>query len=221
MNKTFRRFAVIALTLVMALGIMTGCGPKKPTAEDAQAYVKAVLDLMCTGDYDHSVDLADVESGQETAIRDDVVKAMVEEVSADANLDPDVTAEFTDLMLDAFGKAKYTVGEATPTEDGFDVTVTMEPLKVFNVTGTEFEDAVTAKVMEDPETVAAMSEAEQTNFVMKILIDFMRTGLEDPQYDAPEEVVVHYGPIDDKGNYGCSKEDGEKLGAKLFSTEGM
>lgn len=221
MKKGFRRFAVIALTLVMALGIMTGCGPKKPTAEDAQAYVKAVLDLMCTGDYDHSVDLADVESGQETAIRDEVVKSMVDEVAASASLDPDVAEDFTNLMLEAFGKAKYTVGEATPTEDGFDVTVTMEPLKVFNVTESEFEEAVTAKVMEDAETVAAMNETEQTNYVMKILIDFMRKGLEDPQYDDPEDVVVHYGPIDDKGSYGCSKEDGEKLGAKLFSTEGL
>ena len=210
------------LTLLLSVAMLSGCGSKGPTAEDAQAYVKAVLDLMCLGDYDHSVDLADVEEGSETAVRDDVITEMVEQVSANANLDDDIKAEFTQLMIDAFGKAKYTVGEATPTDDGgFDVPVTIEPLRIFGVSDEEFENAVSEKVQANAEEVMAMSETEQTNFVMKILLELMRKTIENPQYDEPQEVVVHYGVIDDEGNYGCSKEDGEAMGAKLFSAEGL
>ena len=36
-----------------------------PTAEDARAYVQAVLDIMCTGDYDHSVELSDIPEGDQ------------------------------------------------------------------------------------------------------------------------------------------------------------
>jgi hypothetical protein len=43
----------------MLMLALAGCGQAKPTAEDAKAYVQATLDLLCTGDYDHSVDLAD------------------------------------------------------------------------------------------------------------------------------------------------------------------
>ena len=54
MKKGIGRLALLALMMVMAITMLTGCA-KKPGPEDAQAYVKAVLDLMCTGDYDHSV----------------------------------------------------------------------------------------------------------------------------------------------------------------------
>lgn len=210
------------LTLMLGVALLAGCGKSGTTADDAKAYVQAMLDVMCTGDYDHSVELVDVEEGNETAIRDDVVAEIVESVSQSAGLDEDVKASFNEVILTAFSKAKYTVGDATETGDNeYDVTVSIEPLKLFNLDSGAFESAVTAKVQENAEAVSAMSEAEQVNFVMKIMIDHMRTSLEDPQYDEPVEVVVHYGPIDDNGTYGCSKEDGEALGAKLFSTEGM
>ena len=48
MKKRLRELLTTALVMVMALAMLTGCGPKKPAPEDAQAYVKAVLDLICT-----------------------------------------------------------------------------------------------------------------------------------------------------------------------------
>ena len=75
MKLVKRAFAVVlVLCIVLALSACAG-KPKKPTDEDAEKYVKAVLDLMCTGDYDRSVNLADADE-LETAVEDTVDEAI-------------------------------------------------------------------------------------------------------------------------------------------------
>ena len=67
-----------------------------------------------------------------------------------------------------------------------------------------------------------MSDEELNSYVMGIVVDMINDNLADPQYDPPETVTVHYGLIDEENNlYGCASEEGEKLGEKIFSTEGM
>lgn len=223
MKKSFKRLLLVAFMAVMAVAVLTGCGPKKPAPEDAQAYVKAVLDLMCTGDYDHEVNLADIEEGKESETRDAVVDQMIAEIGSQQNLNDEVKSSFRDLMLTALGKAKYTVGEAVETEDGgYDVTVTLEPLQLFTGVSEELDAVLEERVAAEADKILAMSEDEQTNYVMEILIELLNKKIEDPQYDDAEDVVVHYGPMDGQENvYGCTEAEGEKLGAKLFSTSGM
>ena len=223
MKKSFKRLLLVAFMAVMAVAVLTGCGPKKPAPKDAQAYVKAVLDLMCTGDYDHEVNLADIEEGKESETRDAVVDQMIAEIGSQQNLNDEVKSSFRDLMLTALGKAKYTVGEAVETEDGgYDVTVTLEPLQLFTGVSEELDAVLEERVAAEADKILAMSEDEQTNYVMEILIELLNKKIEDPQYDDAEDVVVHYGPMDGQENvYGCTEAEGEKLGAKLFSTSGM
>lgn len=223
MKKGLKHLSLLMLMLAMTVVMLAGCGPKKPAPEDAQAYVKAVLDLMCTGDYDHSVDLADIEEGKETEIRDNLVSDLIGDLSTQQNLNEEVTNSFKEFMIKAFEKAKYTVGEAVPTDEdgGYDVTVSIEPLQLFSGINEELNDVLQERVAEDAEKILAMSEDEQTNYVMGILIEMLNKKLEDPQYDPAEEVVVHYGPMEGQdGVYGCTSEEGEKLGSKLFSTSG-
>ena len=223
MKKSYKRLLLVAFMAVMAVAVLTGCGPKKPAPEDAQAYVKAVLDLMCTGDYDHEVNLADIEEGKESETRDAVVDQMIAEIGSQQNLNDEVKSSFRDLMLTALGKAKYTVGEAVETEDGgYDVTVTLEPLQLFTGVSEELDAVLEERVAAEADKILAMSEDEQTNYVMEILIELLNKKIEDPQYDDAEDVVVHYGPMDGQENvYGCTEAEGEKLGAKHFSTSGM
>lgn len=223
MKKGLKRLLLTAFMIVMTVALLAGCGPKKPAPEDAQAYVKAVLDLMCTGDYDHEVNLADIEEGKETETRDAVVNQMIAEIGSQQNLNDEVKSSFRELMLAALGKAKYTVGEAVETEDGgYDVTVSLEPLQLFTGVSEELDAVLEERVAEEADKILAMSEDEQTNYVMEILIELLNKKIEDPQYDPAEEVVVHYGPMDGQENvYGCTEAEGEKLGAKLFSTSGM
>lgn len=222
MKKGLKRLSLVVLALAMTVIMLAGCGPKKPTPEDAQAYVQAVLDLMCTGDYDHSVDLADIEEGKESETRDNLVSDMMKQLGDESNLSDEVTEAFRVFMINALEKAKYTVGEATATEDGgYDVTVSIEPLQLFSGINEELNDVLMERVAAESDKIVAMSEDEQTNYVMGILIELLNKKIEDPEYDPAEEVVVHYGLLEDQeGVYGCSSAEGEKLGAKLFSTSG-
>lgn len=219
MKRKLRYLSLTALIMVMAVAMLTGCGPKKPAPEDAQAYVKAVLDLICTGDYDHAVELVDVEEGKETEIRDGIIDQMMTSIGSQSNLSDDVAKGFTDFMIDALGKASYTVGDAVATDDGgYDVTVSIRPLQIFTGIEEELTAVLEERVAEEPDKIMAMSEDEQTNYVMEILIELLNRKLADPQYDPEEEVVVHYGPMEgQEGVYGCTEAEGKKLGEKLFS----
>ena len=186
-----------------------------PTAEDAKAYVKAVLDIMCTGDYDHSVELADIPAGEEAQLRDSTIQSAVAAIASDAGLSEEVQADFTEVMREAFSKAKYTVGDAVPTEDGgYDVTVTIEPLRLYAGATTKLQEKVTA------DDIAGLSEEEANNLIYTKIAEIIRENLEEPEYDEPQDIVVHYGIIDEQNNlWGVSEEEGEKLGEILFSAD--
>ena len=222
MKKGTRRFSLIALSLILVISMLAGCS-SKPKPEDAQAYIKATLDIICTGDYDHSVKIADIEECEEGEIRDQVIESMLASFGAEQGLDEEVKGRFKDSLIDAFSKAKYTVGEAVPTDDGgYDVSVTIEPLQVFAGFSENFESTVQARALEEYDTVMNMSDEELNSFVMGIVVDMINENLADPKYDPAETVTVHYGLIDEENNlYGCASGEGEKLGAKIFSTEGM
>lgn len=222
MKRNTRRLSLIALSLILVISMLAGCS-SKPKPEDAQAYVKAVLDVICTGDYDRSVNLADIEQGTEGELRDEVIDAMLASFGAEQGLDEEVKGRFKDTLIDAFSKARYSVGDAVPTDDGgYDVTVTIEPLQIFAGFGENFESTVQERAMADYEKVSVMSEEELNAYVMNIVIDMINDNLADPQYDPAETVTVHYGLLDEENNlYGCPSEEGEKLGGKIFSSEGM
>ncbi len=219
MIKSVKRLLLIALML-LTIAMLAGCGPKKPEPEEAQAYVKAVLDLMCTGDYDHSVNLADIEEGKESETRDALIDEMMKDIAKESQLSKEVTKAYRDFMMSALEKAKYTVGEAVPTEDGgYDVTVSIEPLQVFKGLNKKLNEVLEERVAAESDKILSMSEEEQTNYVMEIVIELLNKKLEKPKYDPAEEVVVHFGPMEgQKGVYGCTEDVGKTLGSKLFST---
>lgn len=222
MNKNIKHFVLVIVT-VLALGLFAGCGPAKPTADDATKYVQAVLDVLCTGDYDHSVELADVEEGKESELRDSLIKEFLDDFASEQGLSDDVKADFQKFMTSAFEKAKYTVGEATATDDGgFDVTVSVEPLAAFNGVADKLQSAIDEKATQDPDSLLSMSEEELNNYIIKLAVGIMNENLENPKYDDPVDVTLHYGLIDEENNiYGCTEEEGKKVGEKLFSLEGL
>ena len=117
MKRCIKHAVAVAMMLILAMSLFTGC-KSEPQPEEAKAYVQAVLDLMCTGDYDHSVNLADVEEGKETEVRDGLVDSMMAQISDESNLNEEVSAAFKDFMINALSKTKYTVGDAVATDDG-------------------------------------------------------------------------------------------------------
>ena len=221
--KKIRKLSVIALSLMLVIGMLAGCGSPKPTAEDAQAYVKAVLDVICLGEYDHSVNITDIEDGEEGALRESVIDEMLSAFEGDSGLSDQTKSKFRDCLIDAFSKARYTVGDAVATDDGgYDVTVSIEPLQLFTGFSDNFESIVQERAMAEYDKVMAMTDEERNDWVMDVLIDMINDNLADPQYDPAEDVVVHYGLMDEENNaYGCTSAEGEKLGEKIFSQTGI
>ena len=222
MKKNIKRLAALLMVFIMVLTVMTGCS-KKPTAEDAKAYVQAVLDLLCTGDYDHSVKIADLETDGEGSERDALIDDMMTSVSAQLNLSSENEALFKEFLIKALSNAKYTVGDATATDDGgFDVTVTVEPLKLYEGAMEEFQAGFPGNLGYSENELAAMSQDELNNVIMAAVINLLSDRLDSPTYADPEDVVVHYGLLDEELNmWGCSEEEGAKLGEKLFSADGL
>lgn len=206
----------IVLAMLLTLTSLTGClGSDEPTAEDASAYVQAVLDLMCTGDYDHSVELSDVEEGKESEIRDELIQDAMEDAGADDDsLSEEELAKYTEIMTKAMELADYTVGEVAETEDGgFDVTVSIRPLDIFN----SIEEKLDSKIDEDYDRLVQLSDEELETEIMNMMFDILEENLESPVYTSAQEVTVRYGLLDEEENlYGISDEDGEKLGEMLF-----
>lgn len=225
MKKHCRVLAVLAAAGLFLTAVLSGCGKSGPTAADAQKYVQAVLDLMCTGEYDRSVKFADVEEGKELEMRDQMIDEMLSSISEEAGLGEAQQARFREFIQNAFAKCRYTVGEPVQTGEskdaGFDVPVSIEPLQIFAGASESLEKEMEA-LTSDTEKLMSMSQEEMVGLVFDALFEILDKNLETPQYGPAQEVVVHYGILDEENKmYGLDEAAGSSLGEKLFSMEGL
>lgn len=222
MKHLYRTAVVIFAAVALAAALLTGCGDTGPTSKDAEDYVKAVLDLMCTGEYDHSITFADIEAGKEQESRDTMIDELVNNISKENGLNEEQTAQYRDFIDRAFATCRYSIKGSEQTDDGgYDVTVSIEPLKIFN----GIDDALTeemAALAADQEKAISMTQEEQAAVLSEALFRHLDENLENPEYGPVEEIVVHYGILDESdGMYGIDEQSGEMLGEKLFSSEGI
>lgn len=224
MKKHFRIIAALLASVMVMAFMLSGCGKAEPSAEDAKKYVEATAKLLCTGEYDKSVKFSDIEEGKETEVRDAIIDEMLNQLAGEYALSDEITEKFRTFFKDALSKCKYTVTDAVKTDDngktGYDVTVSVEPLKIFDGAEEAMTD-VMVDLLSDT-SVLSMTEEEVKNLVISKIIDVFNKNIENPEYAAAEEIIVHYGLMDEENNlYGVSEEDGQKLGEKLFSAEGL
>ena len=217
-----RRAAVLPMLAVLMTVLLAGCAESAsgPTKDDAGAYVKAVLDLMCLGEYDQSVNLADVERGKEKETRDAMIDSVLSSIVAETSMNEEQAVQLREYLAKAFTACRYSIKNVTSTEENeYDVTVSIEPLRIFRGVSEAIE-AKTEELKEDPEDLISISEEEKVTILYDTLIEKLNENLNDPQYAEAEEVVVHYGLIDEENNlYGIDEDAGALLGKKLFSAE--
>ena len=148
MKNKLRLTAILVAVAMLSVTVFTGCGGsgsggKKDAAEPA-AVQEAQAEAEAPADYDHSVNLSDIPEGEEANLRDSTIESAVAAIASDSGLSEDVQADFAEVMREAFAKSKYTVGDAVPTEDGgYDVTVTIEPLKLYAGAQTKLAERIT------------------------------------------------------------------------------
>ena len=207
--KQVKQIAVLLLALCMLLAL-PACGDRGPKAADAENYVKAALDMMCTGDYDHSVELTDVDELASAA--DAGVNRVIDPMLQKMSLDGDVAEEFHELLSGMFSKARYTVGKAEEVAGGFSVPVTIEP---FAFSGMNAAVAAGSFQLLNDADASNMTEEEIANRLTAFVINALREELEDPRYGKPVEVTVRYKELEE-GVFGIDEADSNKLIASMF-----
>lgn len=226
-----RIFTIIQATvLVIVLSLsLCGCGGGNgPTEADAKKYVQAVLDLICTGEYDKSVKFADVEEGKEAQLRNQLIEDVVSSAAGAASLNDEMKDRFRSFIDQALRKGSYEIVGAEKTGEGdkagYDVTVRIRPLKAFDGISEAIE-GITDSLTSDPSRILSMSEEELNNTIFNSIFEALNQNIEAPQYSEPQEVVLHYGLLQGGGSgeatYGIGSDDGKKIGEALFSLEGM
>lgn len=226
----FKKTAYLAAAVILASALLAGCNKasRGPSADDAGKYVEALLDLTCTGTYRGSVTLSSVGKDKELEIRESILDDLYASTVKDAGLSEDVQTLFHDFLIKAGQNCRYSIAEVTepetqasPDYPEYDVTVSIEPLKAFKGASKLLEQEMNnierdsgKLVNTDPEVICSTA--------FRNVFTALSDQLDNPEYGAPETIVVHYYPIDTSRNlYGLSGEDCTKLGEKLFSLEGL
>ena len=178
-------------------------------------YVQAVLDGICTGDYDHSVKFLDLGESDFADLRKDMLDSIVDELmgSDELTLTEETAKAFRDVMDKALTKCKYQVVDAAETDNGYDVTVSIEPLKLLDQA--KMQDELTGYLLTVP-GILSMSQDELMEVAMNHIVEYIGAGLDSPAYDDAVQVTVRYVEME-RGQYGVSEADGQRLGEKLFS----
>lgn len=217
--KNTRRLCAFLLAVFMVFSL-SACGRKGPTADDAEKYVKAVLDLISTGEYDKSVVLVDADDYKDVVqqVVDEGLKEVTAGFGADIEFGEEVRSEFYDLVVTMFSKVKYTVGKAAKVDGGYNVPVTVVPVSLSDDLESVMEETVNAAIaelMKDP-NIQNMSEEEIYNRLMVKVVAAMKDEFEkNPVYGEPDEITVLYQELEE-GLWGVSEADGEKLGSAMF-----
>ena len=213
----FRRVFIAVLCaacLILTCFGLTACS-KVPTADDAKNYVKATLDIICKGEYDHSVKFSDVKEGEEGKKREEMIDSEISAIlkSSESGIEEDTAAILRDAMDKCFANAKYSVKDVAETGKGeYDVVLEIEPLMI---SADGYEKMVSHL---DLGTVNDLNDDVWKKTILKARFQAMADNAESPTYAEPIEVTVHYGKIaEQNNNYGVSAADGQKLGASIMT----
>ena len=117
---------VLILVLAVSAWTLTGCGGM--SEDEAKEYAQAVLDASYKGEFDSYMELTDSTEEEAREMYEgnmDATMAAVgfEEMGASQEMQED----YRQLFLDMAKLAKYSLGEVTEIEDGFEIQVTVEP----------------------------------------------------------------------------------------------
>lgn len=189
----------------------------KATEKDAMAYVKALLDFICTGSYDtSSVTFADIDQISSDDFLNQIVDSVVSAYGDQYNFTDETKNVIKDTMTTALSKCKYTVtGAEKKADDVFDVTISIEPLRLYDGVQEKLNNYIQG--LSESEK-SSMTQDERFNLAVQKTFNYVSENLTSPRYDAAEDVVVTYYLMDTENHiYGVSEEDGNKIGVKLFS----
>ena len=166
------------------------------------------LDIISAGKSDIAIESAQASEEDFEAVRDEMVKN-----SGLLNLtaDEQITSGFKTVLRNAYKKIDYSVGDARSVENGFEVTVTVRPLRLFEDIDADLND----KMSENLEEIQKLAEDEVMDYTLKKELEILKDRVSNPEYGEPQEVVVFISE-NENSRYAITPESMTLIGNTLF-----
>ena len=202
---------VLALVLMISAWALAGCGGM--SEDEAKEYAQAVLDASYKGEFDSYMELTDSTEEEAREMYEGNMDATMAAVGfEELGASQELQADYRQLFLDMAKLAKYSLGDVTEMENGFEIQVTVEPFIGLDGLETELTDAVMAQLSESGEIP---DDDELNQMTMQTMYDLMRDRLEAPEYGEAESMTIRV-TADSDNVYSIPEEDTTALDNALF-----
>ncbi len=215
MKSRMKRRIVLAVVLVMLASTLAGCGGMKP--DEAKAYVQAVLDAGYKGEVEEYVKITD--SSKEDAEKlssDSIDTALSLSGIEQAGITDELLEKYRELFKSILAKVHYEVGEAKETEEGFEVTVSAEPMQLYDGIEDALIEELTKRVKDSEEQ---LSEDDIQKLGFEVMYDMLAEKMSEPTYGEAKEVIVHITKSSDNV-WSVSEADLKTLDEALYDVAG-
>lgn len=202
---------VLALVLMISAWALAGCGGM--SEDEAKEYAQAVLDASYKGEFDSYMELTDSTEEEAREMYEGNMDATMATVGfEELGASQEMQADYRQLFLDMAKLAKYSLGDVTEMENGFEIQVTVEPFIGLDGLETELTDAVMAQLTESGEIP---DDDELNQMTMQTMYDLMQDRLEAPEYGEAESMTIRV-TADSDNVYSIPEEDTTALDNALF-----
>lgn len=202
---------VLALVLMISAWALAGCGGM--SEDEAKEYAQAVLDASYKGEFDSYMELTDSTEEEAREMYEGNMDATMAAVGfEELGASREMQADYRQLFLDMAKLAKYSLGDVTEMENGFEIQVTVEPFIGLDGLETELTDAVMAQLTESGEIP---DDDELNQMTMQTMYDLMQDRLEAPEYGEAESMTIRV-TADSDNVYSIPEEDTTALDNALF-----
>lgn len=194
MNKLNKVLCLI-LSMLLSLSVLTACGGKE---FDAAGLVQGNLDLIYLDQYtDEYLELVGLTAEEAQATYDQGVEVEVSFFAeafgiALESCDASVKEELTSIYEQLYAHSKYEVGEATKTETGYEVSLTVYPIDVMYLVITEdctpFVDEWTLRNTNGE--FSGMEQAEYENLWAQEVLELVKARMENVGYLEPQTISI-------------------------------
>lgn len=208
---------IVGILCFLILTLLTGC----ENDFDASGYIEALLDLNVKGDTDlikeYIPDSDEVEELKEESNKqwEKITDLQLE----GAELPEDIRQEYKEWFLDLIKQAKYTVGEAEKTENGYELRVDVEPISgIFEDLETPVREKCQAYYDANKDRIlnGSIPEEEVDNEIYRIMLDALNENTEKMYYGNARPVTVEM-DVDKDVNFSGFEE----IGSLLVDTAGL
>lgn len=193
------RKSIIALVImnILLVSFLSGCSTFSLLTQgefDASGYVQGIMDASYKGEFEKYIELTqDTEESAKTAY-EAVMESKAEGLAnyTAVTLNDEIKAKFIEYSKQIYQNAKYEVSDATKTDKGFTVDITISPMLILQSISEDGKDYVTAFNEKNANgDFAELTEEEFSAEYAKGIMEIFENNITNIQYDEPETITVN------------------------------